>query len=635
MAFDSFLKRLSRTTHPSGEERDRIRRRMEARMAAPRLIRLTEETSLSHDAASGLRHRVLSRIGKPARSLFPLLKDIASPTAAASARMRARLLPRLVPVRSSAFDQMLKWTAAFAAFAFLIRLMPFLLLTPVTQASSNVTLLPTYGDVTMTVAGFSVPVEEETVLTGPVLVQTGEGEATIILHDDGVLRLAPHTTIRLHDLTDRPDPSSLVTASFVRGNLWVVGFLAPTASPLSVELPSGEQILVQEGSVSFTDTPHAAVSVFDRRAIVERGAEELFLVSGERANLSLGTLAAQSLSPVAFEDEWVTQNLNRDAFHRAEIAVMQKQRREEMAGILPTSIFYPAKRLAEQVDVLMTVGDDARTQKRIRQADTRLSEALALFGEGAVKQASGALLEYRETLLSLASGTGDNLVKFLVRKQVEEASASLAAVTPDDQRYALKEAVYSVVSAVPDTQLKPKDLEGYVLVDKLSSFNRNFSGTGSVKQAQHLLEEVTPYLSQLLAEESELHPLLKKEATALLVTASASIASLQRQEMGEENQELLDAIAQEIDDYLPPEGTSDIIASEEELTNIVQGMTERIFVFKMSRSRYNQLLYEMRQIEDHPHRGSILRRLYQALPENGLARYVRSEMVELREELDQ
>jgi hypothetical protein len=74
--------------------------------------------------------------------------------------------------------------------------------------------------------------------------------------------------------------------------------------------------------------------------------------------------------------------------------------------------------------------------------------------------------------------------------------------------------------------------------------------------------------------------------------------------------------------------------SESELNAQVQAIVDRIFALKLPRSRYNELMNAMRDLEGNPNRGTILRRLYRALPENGLAGYVRTEIKELGDELN-
>ncbi len=300
-----------------------------------------------------------------------------------------------------------------------------------------------------------------------------------------------------------------------------------------------------------------------------------------------------------------------------------------MAGILPTSFLYPAKRIAEEVDVLFTLGSDAKAEKRVRQADTRLSEAMTLLQNGENDEAADSLTEYRDTLVALASGTGDNLVQFLVRKQIDDLSTSVTVATADSQLAAVQQAVLDVSAALPNADLKPRDIEGYVLVDKLTALNNSLVTSRNLTGAVVAYQEIQPYLKTLLAEDSDVHPLLQREAKSLLV----STASLMGQLQTEQRVVAMEGVAADIAQYLPPE-PENILLSESELNAQVQAIVDRIFALKLPRSRYNELMNAMRDLEGNPNRGTILRRLYRALPENGLAGYVRTEIKELGDELN-
>ena len=79
---------------------------------------------------------------------------------------------------------------------------------------------------------------------------------------------------------------------------------------------------------------------------------------------------------------------------------------------------------------------------------------------------------------------------------------------------------------------------------------------------------------------------------------------------------------------LPPPPLTD-----EQIDAMIAQMKARIFLYTQPRSRYDQLLVEFHSIENNPDRGRILHRLYLALPPNGLAEYVRTEIQKVREEV--
>jgi len=73
--------------------------------------------------------------------------------------------------------------------------------------------------------------------------------------------------------------------------------------------------------------------------------------------------------------------------------------------------------------------------------------------------------------------------------------------------------------------------------------------------------------------------------------------------------------------------------SADPLEALAQQIYDRVFGYKMPRSRYNQLLAEFRSLEGNPDQGRILRQLYRILPENGLGQYVRTEFQRVREQV--
>jgi hypothetical protein len=302
-----------------------------------------------------------------------------------------------------------------------------------------------------------------------------------------------------------------------------------------------------------------------------------------------------------------------------------------MAGILPNSFLYPAKRIAEEVDVLFALSSVSRSEKRAQQATTRLSEALALIKGGDVTEANVSLAEYHSSLLALASGSGDNLVKFLLKKQLQEVTALRATSTQSQDLSIVRDAVAQVSAVLPNTGLQEVDIEGYVLVDRLNDLNHLLMTREDVPGALAAYKELQPYLVSMLATDAKVHPLLKKEAASLVVNAVVLLKELKI--TTQSDTVLIASIEENLAEFLPQNPVIPVI-SEEELNQQVASMVERIFNLKMQRSRYNQLLIEMEQIKQSPHRGTLLRRLYRALPPNGLAHYVRAEIKDFGSELD-
>jgi hypothetical protein len=505
-----------------------------------------------------------------------------------------------------------------------------MLLAPPTSAETSVYLLPAGEHVTVFIGGVWQNVTEPFVLRGPAMISTGDSEATVVLHDDGVFRLAPNTTLKIHDIADHPETKSLgPTATLVRGQLWTLGLLPPVVEGIELETSAGILSLNAGSASIYQDASRVSVIAYDKGVTFVYEKTPIFLVSGEKVTFMNGRASSIITLPArAFADPYIADNLSQDAVHRADIAHVQQKRRAAIAGILPTSIFYPAKRMAEEVDVLFTLTHDGRTEKRLQQVNTRLSEAIALLKNGQQTEAEVSLQTYSQSLLALASEDQDNIVKELIKKQLADASATLTASDDHPQLdiALVTDAMSRVGAALPDTNLRSIDIQGYVLVDKLAQINRVLLQDHDLTAAVTSYAAISPYLKDILSEGTGAHPLLQKEARSLLLSTSSLLSTT-----GTGDIALRSVMEKGIAQYLPAE-TDKILVNEDALHTEVSAMVERILVFRHPRSRYNQLLTEFRNVEAHPNRGTLLRRLKNALP-LGLGEYVNTEMKNLRDEL--
>lgn len=629
MPQDDFLHRFAENVTPSDAFSRTVKSRILRRIGAQDMKQTVGGVSPAPAFHRMVKERILQSIQPDlARDLLSLASRTHAPV---FPRAGMRAFARLAPLKDSPRMQgWMKWSAAFALFLIIIRSMPLILLAPPTMADAGVQLLPVGEEVTMFIGGVWQNVTEPQRLTGPTMISTGASRATIILNDDGVIRLGPNTTLKLHDTADHPHASSIgPTATLVRGQAWALGLLPPVVEGLALETDQGILSLNAGSASVHQDGKTVSVAAYDKGVTFHRLDQTVFLVSGEKVSFTARpTYSIVSMPVTVYAGPWVSENLSQDAVHRNEIAKLQEVRRATIAGILPTSIFYPAKRIAEQVDVLFTLTHDGRTEKRIQQANTRLSEAIALFKSGQHEEASAPLLEYSQSLVSLASDQEDNIVKELIKKQIANASTSLTSPSgPEENIALLTAAVERVGAAIPDAELSPKDIQGYVLVDKLAQINKILSLDRDVVAATKAYGEISPYLQALLAEGTGSHPLLQKEARSLLVSTSSLLSKADVVSDGG----VTIAMQTDIEQYLPAE-QAQVLVTEEELNTMVTAMMDRIFVFRHPRSRYNQLLVEMQGIAKNPNRGTLLRRLKSALPE-GLGDYVNTEIRNLGNEL--
>lgn len=542
----------------------------------------------------------------------------------------ARIEERLEPVPTSMFSRPIKLVAAFCLLVLAIRVSPFLLLAPQTLADSPVTAMRTRGDAGILIGGLWQPIQEDLRLEKPSQLSTGEGELTLVLHDDAVIRLAPHTTITLNDLSDRPEKEHRdPTLILEQGQIWVLGLVPKPIRGISIATNEG-QVMVQEGSISLTqDQGSVLLRVWDRTAKIMRRGISMSVLAGEEIELRRNEYPQpHKMQSSLYHEEWTERQLSRDAAHRREIAQLQQERRASSAGILPDSSLYPVKRLAEAVDVLFTVGSEARTRKRIQHANTRLSEAAALIKQGSGAQVVNQMLEeYKTTVLAVASGAvlGDEIVDSILEQEVvAEATAGTAAALPDDESYVLKVAVRDTIAALPASVEKPDTTTAAVL-DEIALAKRQ-AGEGEISEAKVNLDEA--------------------RNSVLALTGSAATLTLEAQQEVEATIAVAQSTVEEVSDILPEPSDVPLKVSrtapplrpsvpeyrpltDEEIEQKAQEIRGRIYVFELKKSQLNELREQIRSLERNPDRGRILRRLYKILPSNGLAQYVRRQITDL------
>ncbi len=594
----------------------------------PSLHRLRQTLDPAEDARDRVRQDVMRRIRQPASAdLLQRVRSLLQPSDALRLRLRAPVMNRLVSTPARFSYRFPKWVAAFALVLIGLRTGPLLFLAPQGIARSSVMILPTQGDVLLSLQGMWQPIAEEVELTEGVSIRTGNGEATILLHDDGTIRLAPHTTVTLHDVSDRPAPGiGSPTLTLTAGGIWLQGLLPVHLRGIEVVTPGGH-VIVHRGSVSLVAEAERSthMRVWDRTAVIVRDGEQRTLLAGEQ--ITIGERSSHPIAPADYEDPWVKQNLDRDAVHQREIAQMQQERRASRAGILPTSALYPVKRVAEKVDVLLTFGADSRVRKQIDNASTRLDEAAALIAEGA-SGATTQLTEYREQLVAVASASGTDLARAMLDRELEEASADLAAALPADELYLLKRTVLETSAELSDGAIKEQDVESMLLVDSLNSLRQTIA-LGNTEDMRDIFDALQPSLNMLdLSEEDGGLPEdTRKEILALLADTAQSLQAQEAQESGTGT--LIADVTEKLSSFLPdaaPQRAAPI--TPEEIDALLSGILTRIEIYDLPRSRYNQLQYELDRIKGHPAEGSILRRLLRGL-EPELARYVRPAIEEL------
>ena len=614
MNLESLLQGLNQDIRPTPDLKARIRERVTARIRqeSPLFAAMREDVHPNRKLQKDIWKRIAPNVSAQSAAALADLRDELTPSEALRLAILDRVFPRLHPQLRISLRSFrpLKWAAAFVLCAFFVRVSPMLFLASPTVAETPVELVATRGDVYVSIGGLWQQVRDQIALKPGMKLRTGDGEASIILHDDGVVRMDGNTVVELQDIASRVEPSSDIfpTLTVNSGRIWLQAVIPGRLRGITVSTAHG-QVTVNEGSVSVTEGATADVQVFDREAVVTRSGTDTILTTGERTVLQEnGPLLVKKIPEKWFQQQWADQNLERDSVHRKEIAELQHERRIAQAGILPTSPLYAVKRLAEKVDVLLTFDGQTRVQKELAQAETRLNEASALLHDG--EQPDVALDEYTATLQRLAASasTDGSLAQFLVQRALAETSATVAAVLPGDQSYVIKKTVLEASAGLSDQTAADTDVRGELLLDNLTVMMQSME-KGDLTAVSKLWQDLQPYLAVLDAKDVTLSPSIRKEAKTLLAFLATSLEEAHQSGIAVDP-----GVLKSITAYLPVESAVASL-SDEEITDIVQRIRNNIFAYNMTKSRIDQFVAEMRTLQNSPDQGRILRRLAQVLPD--------------------
>ncbi len=631
MTMESRLRRLGENVTPSRAMHDRIFSRIQERIEAPEALRIAaEQIALDSDVHARVWQRVSAVVTQSPAAFFDRVRTALLPPVELSRDLwQSYILPRLAPEQVTQRSYKgVAWVTAFAVIMVTVRVSPGLFFAPPLRAQSSVMLLPTRGEVFVSIGGLWQPVSGEMALVPGMELKTLDSEASILLRDDGVIRMGVDTVIKLQDLTERlePAPEIVPTLLVSQGRVWVQGLVPAPLRGITVALSEGS-VTVNEGSVSIIRDPLLSVEVFNRSAVVQRDGHETRLTAGDRMQMwSQSVPLIRHIAATAYSDRWVAQNISRDAVHRRDIAQLQQERRVARAGILPTSRLYSVKRAAEAVDVLLTFDGRARVEKQIAYAGVRLDEAAALIQEGDSDAVAGSLVEYKDALVALAgTSTNESEAQFLLQQAVSVDSAETAAASFGDQSYVLKQTVLEALAAIPG-EGGEDHLQSVLLLDGLSTL-AEAAESGNNDQMAAAWSGLEPHLALMDSPESGLDALSVAEAKALLERFAVAVT--------DQKADLAPAIRDAALALLPKEPVTVLPRlTDEQVYDIASAITDRVFTYRMPRSRRNQLLTELKEVQGNPDAGRILRALYHAMPENTeLVTPVRRSMTQLKNEV--
>jgi hypothetical protein len=600
-------------------------------MGAPVVLQaVAHQITPTADAHARVWERVAAVVRQSPMAFFDRVRAALLPPMELSRDVwQSFIVPRLAPQHVTQRSYRgIAWVTAVAVIMVTVRVSPALFFAPPSRAESAVMLLPTRGDVFVFVGDLWQPVAGEITLSAGMQLKTTDGEASILLWDDGVVRMGSDTVLTLQDLTERLEPApEIVPTLFVdRGRIWVQGLIPAPLRGITVAVAEGS-ITVNEGSVSVVRDELLSIEVFNRSVLVQRDGHETRLTAGDRMQAWSGSVPLiRHIVSSAYGEGWVAQNISRDAVHRRDIAQLQQERRVARAGILPTSRLYSVKRAAEAVDVLLTFDERVRVEKQIAYAGVRLDEAAALIQEGDVEAVNGSLSEYKRALVALAGSSADESeAQFLLQQAVSVDSADTAAASVGEEEYLLKQTVLEALAGLPGEGGEDQ-AQATILLDGLSTL-ASAAESGDSEHMATAWAALEPHMALLDAPKNGLDAQSVAEAKALLERFAVAVA--------DQRADFAPAIREAALALLPKEPVVVLPhLTDEQVGAVASAITDRVFTYRMPRSRRNQLLSELKELQGNPDAGRILRALYHAMPEKSdLVTPVKRSITQLNKEI--
>lgn len=578
-----------------------------------------------------LRRQIINRIASPKTEHVLLsTKTVFTPSLLRMAELRAEILDRVAnwrPLPTPLWQRFGKLASVATALLIAIRMAPMFFLAATLEASSQSILMPTKGAVSITDGAEWSTLKSQLTLDHPVTIRTSaESAATIVIRDDAVLRLGENTEITLREAIFAQTASSDPVARIAYGQLWVMSLL-PEAMPsqTSIVLPQGK-LSVRNGSVSLlADPEQSTVQVFYGFARVQpTGEENIHLMQSDQLTLRPRDEVQRNLVTSNMrEEEWVQENFARDAAHRSEVASRRQELSNIAVGILPDSAFYFLKIASEQIDLGLTIGEQARREKQVQHAETRLHEAVALLQAGKKEEAKEPLAAYRDAIRAIAS-MSEAEAKELLESSILLSSTTLSDALPHSNLYPAKEAVIEAAAETQTAEIQLSEVDLYLLSDALLEIENKIS-QGNIEDALTAWNGIEGAVAVVIEEQrlGEI-PVSKDTLKALKIilrsiafSLSQAASTIAQSDHGDS----IASLADRVKHLSPPAAASTVAKSEPEICMSVREITRRtnqflaaVFTYQTPVGQRNAVLQQIALLPDCPQSGRILSKVMNKVP---------------------
>ncbi|TSC55767.1 MAG: hypothetical protein G01um101418_814 [Parcubacteria group bacterium Gr01-1014_18] len=366
-------------------------------------------------------------------------------------------------------------------------------------------------------------------LQGDTVKTALDGEAAINFFDSGISRLDRDSQITLRKLfIDSQSRNKInIEYEFDFGRIWS-RLLNLLDRDSSYTLTAGDTVATIRGTAFWAERPKAlsdlglgapssngkiSLGLYEGSMGIasSRLPEIIAMTAGQKANLPVDTLAVkprievmewekpaapdiapkmaqflheqkmekagfsmEKITPAEKESAWLQENLIKDTQYTEEVKVKKEENLRDIAGILPDSPLYPAKR-AMQAIVLAVVDDERREEKEMDFWTQKMASSAVLFTENENILAS-KIMEEAKTEMEEKSALVEREPE-MVEKKMFLVMDNLKGTLPDTESFEVKTQLASLIvsSAREEKQaqrreefekLEEKDLKNLLLEEK-------------------------------------------------------------------------------------------------------------------------------------------------------------------------
>lgn len=294
---------------------------------------------------------------------------------------------------------------------------------------------------------------------------TGKWENALVelqVYDHSVIRLGDNTSVTVEKVID----SKEITLS-LQGRIWVKTF--DGTSHLKIKASEATTITIPRGAVTILSNDRVTrVLTKENVALVEVMNSEDGSIKAQKVQVpekhivnipkALEKNPEKSIESQKMGDvtrilglggnQWVEENEKHDKVFKENLENQKKEEVKKMAGPLPGSPLYTAKKIKEEAG-LSILSENQKPFAKLEQAATRFNEALVLFENGKNEEAMKVLGEYKGIIQEITEkdfyGSEAQKLKSAFSGHLATAKNKLASITPETSSYNAKELIESLI----------------------------------------------------------------------------------------------------------------------------------------------------------------------------------------------